>query len=409
MTTRSNQLRAWAYRSQSARHMNVIAKHAAPYLQVAASSFDAKPFLLNVRNGTIGIGRTMEGSPHVTLKPHDSRDFITKVCDVHYDPDAGCPNYDEALAHVQPDPEVRSFLHRMMGYAATGDVSEQKLFFFYGEGRNGKSTFVDVWSHVLGSYAATVPIETFLDAGRSHSGGQPTPHLARLAGVQFLRASEPERGSVLAEALIKLATSGEPMLVRELNRSFFELRPQFKLVMSGNHRPQIRGTDEGIWRRICLVPWQVKISDEDCDPNLPEKLRAEASGILNRMLGGVCDWKANGLAIPSSIQEATSDFRTSTDHLGRFVEDCIRRAPGERISSQDVYDTFTAWAQSNGAPVWKRTGFGRAMTDRGFKSTKSGNNYWLDVALTELGRDFKPQNPHAKNESPSSMDDEVPF
>ena len=155
--------------------MNVIAKHAAPYLQVAASSFDAKPFLLNVRNGTIGIGRTTEGSPNITLKPHDPRDFLTKVCDVHYDPDAGCPNYDEALAHVQPNPEVRSFLHRMMGYAATGDVSEQKLFFFYGEGRNGKSTFVDVWSHVLGSYAATVPIETFLEAGRGDAADNQLP------------------------------------------------------------------------------------------------------------------------------------------------------------------------------------------------------------------------------------------
>src|SRR5262249_55881541 len=156
----------------------------------------------------------------------------------------------------------------MIGYCATGYVTEQKLFFHYGEGRNGKSTFIEAWAHVLGTYAATIPIQTFLQAGQPQRGGEPTPQLARLPGVRLLRTSEPEKDAFLAEALIKLATSGEPILVRGLNKDFFELRPQFKLLICGNYKPRIRGTDDGIWRRMVLIPWPVRISDDECDPDL---------------------------------------------------------------------------------------------------------------------------------------------
>lgn len=276
----SDKLSSWAQKSQEARHMAAIAKHAAAHMEVSVDALDSHPFYLNVRNGTIVIRKTSDGSPYITLKPHDPNDLITKLCNVDYDPEAQCPIYDEALALVQPEREARAFLHRVIGYAATGDVSEQKVFFFHGGGRNGKSTFVDVWCRVLGDYTATIPIETLLD-GAKGNGAQPSPHLARLRGVRLVRTSEPERGAKLAEALIKLATSGEPMLVRHLNKEFFELKPKFKLIISGNYKPQIRGTDDGIWRRIVLVPWEVKVTDEVCVPDLAEKLAAEGSGILN--------------------------------------------------------------------------------------------------------------------------------
>jgi putative DNA primase/helicase len=406
------QLRAWAQKSQGTRHMGAIAKHAAPYLVVDTSQLDQYPLMLNVRNGTLVIAKTSDGSPYITLKPHDPDDRITKVCDVDYDPNATCPTYDNALALVQPDPTVRAFLHRLVGYAATGDVSEQKLFFFHGGGRNGKSTFVDIWARILGDYAATIPIERFLQAGAKGNGGQPTPDLAGLHGVRFLRTSEPERGSVLAEALIKLVTSGEPMLVRHLNRPFFELRPQFKLIISGNYKPRIAGTDDGIWRRMVLIPWEVKITDELCDPHLGQKLAAEASGILNRILDGAVDWLDNGLKIPAQIAEATADYRSASDHLGRFLADCTRDAPGARVPSHRLHGVFEAWAKANGAPVWKQTGLGRAMTDRGYHNTKSGTHFWLDIELTKSEGDFgsDPDNQRsdgARSPIPPPDDDDV--
>jgi putative DNA primase/helicase len=257
---------------------------------------------------------------------------------------------------VQPDPEIKRFIHRIIGYSATGDTSEQKLFFFLGDGRNGKSTFVEAWAHIFGDYAATIPIETFLKSGQNQHGGQATPHLARLRGVRMLRTSEPEKGAILAEALIKLLTSGEPIPVRRLNQEFFDLKPKFKLIISGNYRPHIRGTDEGIWRRVAFVPWPVKITDQQCVPHLAEKLAAEAPGILNRILEGLCDWLDNGLAIPNVIKEATTAYRSDADHLGRFMTDCVVRAPGKRVSSTQCFNLYTAWAKATGAPHWSQGG-----------------------------------------------------
>jgi putative DNA primase/helicase len=407
MTNRAERLRKWAQTSQSSRHMNAIPKHAAPYMSVKASEFDSDPFLLNVLNGTLVIRREPSSSVSISLKPHDPRDMITKVCPVKYDPAATCPVYDAALAHVQPDPDVRDFLHRMIGYGATGDTSEQKLFFFYGGGRNGKSTFVDTWAYVLGDYATSIPIETFLAAGGSRYGGQPSPHLARLAGIRMLRTSEAERGAVLAEALIKLATSNEPMLVRHLNKAFFELRPQFKLIISGNYKPRIKGTDDGIWRRIILVPWPVKIVERDL--HLAEKLKAEGSGILNRILQGKRHWLELGLAPPEAILDATAEYRSASDHLGRFLDECTQPELGGRLAAQDLYELFAAWAKATGAPVWTRTGLGRAMSDRGYKNTKSGNHFWLDTKLTKRPEDFDvmAEQPPGPEEPPPLDDEEV--
>ena len=144
-------------------------------------------------------------------------------------------------------------------------------------------------------------------------GGEPTPDLAMLAGVRFLRTSEPERGAKLSETLIKLITGGDAMQVRHLNRDFFELRPQFKLTMSGNYRPEIRGADEGIWRRGDLVPWTVTVPLEKRDLRLGAKLRAEASGILNRLLDGLRDWIDNGLTLPDQVTAATASYRSDSN------------------------------------------------------------------------------------------------
>jgi putative DNA primase/helicase len=233
MEPQAKKLLIWAEKSAGARHMGAIPTHAAPYMVVHINDLDSDLFLLNVQNGTIVIRRLEDGSISITLKPHDPDDLISRLSPVTYDSRATCPTYDAALALVQPDAEIRSFLHRAVGYAATGDTSEQKLFFFCGGGRNGKSTFVDAWAYILGTYAATIPIETFLSGAQSRYAGQASPHLARLRAVRMLRTSEAEKDAVLAESFIKLATPNEPILVRELNQAFFELRPQFKLFIQG--------------------------------------------------------------------------------------------------------------------------------------------------------------------------------
>jgi P4 family phage/plasmid primase-like protien len=281
----------------------------------------------------------------VTFSDHDPRDLITKLAPVDYDPAAACPLYDKFLGEVQPKPEMRRFLHQWLGLSLTGDVSEQRLAVWWGKGKNGKSVLMDTVAHVAGDYGATTPIETFLAEGKGRNAGQATPDLAVLPGVRMLRTSEPKRNAPLDEALIKLATGGEEIKARHLNRDYFNFYPQFKLTISGNYRPKITGSDEGIWRRVMLVPWTYTVPEESRDRHLFGKLKAEASGILNRLLEGLCDWLDHGLVEPHDVGQATAEYREDSDPLGRFLDTCVRAAPGQRVQSSVLASTVLRLGQ----------------------------------------------------------------
>lgn len=383
----SDKLARWGRSSESATRLAAVARHGAPYLTIEATQLDAEPWSINVLNGTIRIDRYAEGDP-VNFRPHNPNDMITKLAPVVYDPDATCPTYDRFLADVQPDPMMRRFLHQWGGYSLTGDTGEQKLCFLYGKGRNGKSTLVDAWGAVSGDYGETVPIETFLDQGRGRNAGAATPDLALLPGVRFLRTSEPEKGAKLAESLIKLVTGGEPIQARHLNRDYFKFRPSFKLTMSGNYRPSISGTDEGIWRRVVLVPWGVTVAQPD--PSLLSRLTTEGSGILNRLLDGLRDYLENGLILPQQVAEATAEYRDDSDPLGRFTLECTRPAVDGRVQGSALYRLFLAWAKANAEREWSAKGLASALKERGWRSKHSNGTVWLDQKLTRSEIDFAP-------------------
>ena len=237
----------------------------------------------------------------------------------------------------------------------------------------------------------SIPIESFLDSGRARSGGQATPDIACLPGVRMLTTSEPKKGATLDEGLIKLFSGGDVIRARHLNKDYFSFIPQAKLTMQGNYRPRITGADEGIWNRLVLVPWGVYFPKEKRDPKLAEKLRAEASGILNRLLDGLCDWLDRGLAIPDSVAAATADYRSDSDPLGRFLETCTRQAMGKRVQATDMHALFAAWAKANGEAVWSAKGLGAALKERGLAAKKSVNVYWLDIELIKGVTDFVDQ------------------
>ncbi|MFT3671582.1 DNA primase family protein [Aestuariivirga sp.] len=307
----SDRVMGWYVASQSASHVSCISNLAKPYLLASADQFDADPCAFNVLNGTLKIQKR-ENESYVRHEPHNPKDLITKLAQAIYDPKASAIDYDAFLERVQPDPHMRRHLHAWGGVSLTA-LLVARLSFWYGTGRNGKSTLIDAWADVLGDYAQTIPIESFLDQGRARRGGEASPDIASLVGVRALRTSEPERGSKLAEGLIKLVTGGEPMRARQLNKDFFEFRPCFKLTMQGNYKPRVDGTDEGLWARLLIVPWQVMIPEEERDPGLPSKLRAEASGILNRLLDGLCDYLDNGLLPPERVKQATQEYRQQSD------------------------------------------------------------------------------------------------
>lgn len=384
----SDKLARFGRASESKPRMR-LADDAKAYLSIPASVLDADPFKINCRNGTVTVRRGPDGAAVVSFDPHNPDDLITKIAPIDYDPEATCPTYDAFLELVQPVAETGRFVAQWGGYSLTGDTSEQIFTFNWGKGKNGKSTLFNAWGYVAGDYGRSIRIETFLDQGKSSNGGAPTPDLAMLKGVRYLRTSEPERGAKLAEALIKLATGGEPLNVRHLNREFFELLPAFKLTMSGNYKPTIIGTDEGIWRRVKLVPWTVEIPEAQRIKDFDRlKLFPEAAGIFNRLLAGLCDWLEHGLIEPAQVHQATAEYRTDSDPLGRFLAACTVLSPGDREQSSALHKLFVAWARANGEKEWTATGFGRAMRERGYTSHHSDVNWWVGVKAIRTINDF---------------------
>lgn len=376
-----------------------LRKRAASYLKVETGKLDADPFKINVRNGTLVVRREwtkQDGDfkrwpsygDYIRLKPHDPDDLITKIADVSFDSKAERPQFESFISEVQPDQAMRRFLQQWKGYGLTADATEHRMALFIGKGRNGKSVFEDATANVAGDYAETVPIETFLATGREANANAPSPARALLHNARMVRTSEPNQGVKLDEGFIKLVTGGDPIQARNLNLPLFRFYPVLKLTVSGNHRPKISGTDEGIWSRVTVVPWEVFIPPEKRDRRLTEKLKAESSGILNWMLDGLSEWIEHGLILPEMVKAATAEYRRDSDQLGRFIEMCTQADPEARVQSSVFLAVFNAWARVNGGSEWSGRGLANAMTERGYKKDKSSVMFWLGLKLTKSEADF---------------------
>jgi putative DNA primase/helicase len=390
--------------SESAQRLGSVSKRAAAMLAIDVADLDADPWRINVLNGTLVVKKTIielaDGHPverpvdadYITLVPHAPEHRITKLAPVIFDPAADYPLFKAFLDRVQPpdskgERRMQKFLAQWAGYALTGSIAEQKMTFHYGKGRNGKGVWVNALSHVAGDYADAIPIESFMDSGRARAGGQATPDIAGVVGVRFLTTSEPKKNAVLDDAFIKLFTGGDKIKARFLNRDYFGFVPVAKLTMQGNYRPKAP-TDEGLWSRLLLVPWGVFIPPEERDQQLGDKLRAEASGILNWMLDGLRSWLDEGLKLPDEVSKATEDYRSDSDPLGRFLGVCTMQDIGHRVQASDMHALFIAWAKANGESEWSMKGLAAALKERGIASIKSSSTFWLDLKLTKHVHDF---------------------
>lgn len=329
---------------------------------------DADPLAVNTESGTLRFRRIdlrAEGAgvtAEVTLAPHDRADYLTKIVPAPYAPDAPCPQWDAFLQRIQPDGEMRRFLQRWLGLSLSG-LPMQKLAFFYGGGANGKSVLVDVIARIAGSYAATARIESLTGQNR-RGGGDATPDLIPLMGARMVRTSEPDEGQRLQEGLIKELTGGEPLLVRALHADFIEVRPIFKLTISGNHKPEIRGTDDGIWRRVMLVPFDVQIPEEERDETLARRLfDEERAGILNWLVEGLREVLEIGLSPPDQVVEATRAYREEQDPIGVFLTTCctITGDPSDVLSAKDMANAFAYHLMERGMTAWKPSTFSRRL------------------------------------------------
>jgi len=398
--------RKYSVSSGNAGKIRGMLEQALPHRTITVDDLDADKLALNVKNGTIRFVYDEVPDPdaadhsdkmvkrwRVEMVDHARGDNMTKVAPVEYDPSARCPIFDRDVKRFLPIAPVRDFVQRYHGYALTGLTGEQCLVFNYGTGSNWKSTFVEIVARIMGPYCATIAFES-LAGDQQRSGSQATPDLARLPGARLVRASEPERGVQFKEALIKSLTGGEPMLVRSLNKEFFEFRPAFKMILSGNHKPEIGGVDHGIWRRIRFVPWPVTITDKEkrAMDDVMAELWAESAGILNWLIAGALDYLNGGLQTPQEVIDATAEYREEMDPVGAFVGECVESIPpgpdGEPVafvSARQMYDAFASWAVANAVRPWREKSFGTAMSQKGFvkRRNEKGMRY-LNVRLQHV-------------------------
>lgn len=302
--------------------------------------FDRDPWLLNCENGTLDL-RTG------TLRPHSPADLITKLAPVAWDPGADAPEFDAFLARVQPDTDVRGYLQRLVGYAATGVIREHVFPIWYGSGRNGKGTLTDAVRAALGDYATDVPAE-MLTVRKNDA--HPTERMC-LLGARFASASETEGNTALAVAFVKRATGGDPITARHMGKDFVTFEPTHKIVLSTNNRPRIREGSDAIWRRVHLVPWEVQIPEGEVDAGLRDRLREDhRAAVLRWIVDGCLAWQRQGLAPPARVVAATRAYREDSepDVLAFLRERCVLEAEA-RISRKELLGALNGWLAEDGS------------------------------------------------------------
>lgn len=282
------------------------------------------------------------------------------------------------------DNELIDWLHRWCGYLLTGETNEQFLIFCFGLGANGKSIFAETLKHIVGDYARAISVDTLCESKRQAGGA--SPDLADLIGARLAMSTETEEGRKLAETLVKSLVSGDSISARPLYGSPIQFAPQFKLLMLGNHHPVIHGTDHGIWRRIRLVPFNRTFKEEERDPNLLDKLKAEAPHILAWMIEGCMKWQKQRLIdVPRIVSEQTEAYRAGQDVVGQWLQECTTPAhESNETNGNDLYESYKPWAVANGFGVMNKSTLSRRLIERGYrKRASNGKIMWCGISVID--------------------------
>jgi putative DNA primase/helicase len=352
----------WAIQSQHRARIEAMIALARSdeRVEVDPDAFDADPWLLTVENGTLEL-RTGK------LRDHDPADLITKLAPVRYDPHARAERFERFLSEIfERDADLIGFVQRFAGYSLTGSTEERVVAMLHGSGKNGKTTLIELLRHVLGDYAKSTDVETILAKRYSGVGND----VAALKGARFVSTSEIDKGRDLAESKIKQLTGSDTVTARFLFSEPFDFRPEFKLWISTNNRPNIKGMDNAIWDRLRLIPFGVRFEGDDLDKELPAKLHAESAGVLAWMVRGCLEWQQDGLGSAASVEAATLDYRADMDTYAAFIEECCIEGPDKSAPSKALYSAYIEWCTRNGEPTDARRTFGRTLKERGYKDFK---------------------------------------
>jgi putative DNA primase/helicase len=369
-----------------------------PPLPLDHKHLNRHPWLLPCLNGTLDLKTGI-------LRSHAREDLLTECLSVAYDAAATCQKWEAFLWQIlggtnrADDTEemssgeleersrldtqatiLRDYLQRVLGSCLTGDVSEQDLYVFYGVGANGKSTLLGIIMALLGQYAMKAAPELLM---ASQDRDRHPTERADLFGKRFVAAIETQEGRRINEALVKELTGGDPIRARRMREDFWEFLPTHKIILATNHKPEIRGTDHAIWRRVKLIPFTVIIPDDKQDTQLPTTLLEELPGILAWLVRGCLDWQHGGLRTPAAVVDATAQYRKEEDMFEEFLEGECFRAPSATCASADLYAAYLTWCLANDKEPLNKTRFGKRLGDSGFTADKGagGRRLWRGVGL----------------------------
>lgn len=369
----------WANKSQESKTINAVVFMLSDQAQIRLplARIDADPLIVGFNQARMVIdlrtGSTRAATP---------ADYVTKALRTET-----VGNAADAVLWLQfldqifdGDRELIAWMQIYIGYLLTGSTAEQIFLFLYGSGANGKSVFVETLKYILGDYSRAIASETLSETKRQAGGA--TPDLAALIGARMVVCSETEDGMMLSESLVKSLVSGDTVAVRELYRAPVQFIPNFKLIISGNHKPIIRGHDHGIWRRTRLIPFNRTFSPEERDPHLLDKLKAEAPHILAWAVAGCIEWQRRGLAdTPAAVSQATDGYMVDQDVVGRWLEECTTNSYG-RVATGDLYANYENWCKSNGIRQVSNVVLGRRLAERGYTSERdTQTRYWCGLTM----------------------------
>jgi putative DNA primase/helicase len=333
-------------------------------------------FILNLKNGELDL-KTGK------LKEHNRFDYITKLVNIDYDPEAKCENWTKFLETIfEGDKELIEYVQKSIGYSLTGSIDEQCFYMLYGNGANGKSTFLNAIRMITGDYADSLKGSSLMT---HYNDDGARGDLAKLQGKRFVVASELNEGQTFDESLMKSLTGGDTIPVRYLYGEEFPLKPQFKIWIGTNEKPRIKGSNYGIWRRVRLIPFTHTFTDSEKDEDFFEKcLVPELSGILNWAVEGCLAWQKEGIKTPAKVMAATDDYKDEMDVIQQFIDDCC--FVGEKYTAKvnGLYEEYCKWCDENNVHETSSIKFTKKLKDKGFTQTRNSfNRYWSGIGIVD--------------------------
>lgn len=350
------------------------------YVIVKHGEFDKEDMLLNTESGYVDLS---SGELH----DHDIDKKFSHQTVAEYSDNVDAPLWEKFLNQIfNNDEELIHYVQKAIGYSFTGSVDEQCLFILNGRGRNGKSVFSNVVSDVAGNYAKQMNVQTIV--AKKNQSGSANSDIARLEGTRIVTSSELNEGDRFDESLVKQLTGGDKILARFLYGSEFEYKPKFKIWMATNHLPIIRGTDDGIWRRIKIIPFNIQIPKEKVDKKLEYKLKAEYTGILNWIVQGAIMWQQEGLEDPEAVTKVIETYRAEMDPLDAFLEECCTTGQNYSIKAREMYDAYHEWAKESEEYKMSLNKFGREMSKKLLRVKRRDGWYYVGLKLKEPDSDY---------------------